>query len=264
MVKILMCEPTHFDVNYVINPWMQGNINAVDREEAYVQWNELANTISKFAEIITLPPILNLPDMVFTANAGAFINDVFYLSKFKHAERMPEEYYFRQWASKQYKVHEIKNDFEGAGDLLYSGIGDIHFMGYGHRTSLYTANELKDVSGATIHPLMLVDSRYYHLDTCFCPLPNGMLLVNLAAIDPYFYPVIDFVYEGKIIRADYEDSKLFCCNTVCIGDNLIMPKGVSDKLKKQLKLYNFNIHEVELNQFIKSGGAAKCLTLTLP
>ena len=30
--KIIMVDPTVFAVNYVINPWMEGNINTVNAE----------------------------------------------------------------------------------------------------------------------------------------------------------------------------------------------------------------------------------------
>ena len=33
-VRILMCAPDHYEVDYVINPWMEGNIHRSSREQA--------------------------------------------------------------------------------------------------------------------------------------------------------------------------------------------------------------------------------------
>ena len=35
----LMCSPELYEVNYVINPWMEGNVHASSQREARAQWN---------------------------------------------------------------------------------------------------------------------------------------------------------------------------------------------------------------------------------
>ncbi len=32
--RILMCPPAHFSVDYVINPWMEGNLHSTDPARA--------------------------------------------------------------------------------------------------------------------------------------------------------------------------------------------------------------------------------------
>ena len=65
-----MCPPTYFDVKYDINPWMSNNINFVNLNEAQKQWNVLYAMIRSCAIVEIVEPVKNLPDMVFTANAG--------------------------------------------------------------------------------------------------------------------------------------------------------------------------------------------------
>ncbi|NND65393.1 MAG: hypothetical protein HKM24_05450 [Gammaproteobacteria bacterium] len=42
-----------------------------------------------------------------------------------------------------------------------------------------------------------------------------------------------------------------------------MVHTISDRVRKELELRGFNVHANELTEFMKAGGAAKCLTLRL-
>lgn len=42
--RILMVRPTHFELKYSINPWMDMK-RGVNREKALKQWDQLKNTI---------------------------------------------------------------------------------------------------------------------------------------------------------------------------------------------------------------------------
>src|ERR1700721_1632461 len=66
----LMCPPKLYDVNYVINPWMQGNAHASSQARAAEQWQRLYEAVSAIAEVELIDPQPGSPDMVFTAHAG--------------------------------------------------------------------------------------------------------------------------------------------------------------------------------------------------
>lgn len=257
----LMCPPRYYGVDYEINPWMSGKIGTVDRSLASKQWSNLYKCISQFANIKLIDPEPNLPDMVFTANAGAFIDGKFVVSNFKHEEREGEEKHFLEWASNKYDTATTEHHFEGAGDLLYSGVDNVNFLGHSKRTSKFVIDDI--IGDATIVPIELVTDDFYHLDTCFCPLDGGVLLMHRKALHVESWAYLDFLYEGKIINVSKHDAALFACNAVCIGNELILPAGISQELRNVLNLYGYNTHEVELSEFIKSGGAAKCLTLEI-
>jgi len=82
-----MCPPTLYDVNYVINPWMAGNVNRSSREHATKQWNALHSALGKIADVLLVQPQPGSPDMVFTANAGLVFDGKVALSSFYHPER---------------------------------------------------------------------------------------------------------------------------------------------------------------------------------
>src|SRR5689334_5786322 len=120
-VKFLMCRPDYFGVDYVINPWMEGNVGKALRSAASEQWAFLHARLQEVADVELLPPQPGLPDMAFTANAGALRGNKVVVSHFLHRERGAEEPHFRQWfKSRHLEVFEPPPDlpFEGAGDAL--------------------------------------------------------------------------------------------------------------------------------------------------
>ena len=95
--RILMCSPEHFHVDYVINPWMEGNVDNVSTALTQQQWRNLRETIARFATVEEVPPAPGLPDMVFTANAGTVCGKRAVLSRFFHPERQGEAEHFDRW-----------------------------------------------------------------------------------------------------------------------------------------------------------------------
>ena len=90
-MRFLMCPPDAYDVSYVINPWMEGNVKKSSPQAAMGQWLELTRILKERAEIELIPPQPGLPDLVFTANAGLVLGNVVILSRFLHPERQGEE-----------------------------------------------------------------------------------------------------------------------------------------------------------------------------
>ena len=48
----LMCPPEWYDVNYVINPWMAGNLHRPSRDAAFAQWKNLYHHLQRIADIM--------------------------------------------------------------------------------------------------------------------------------------------------------------------------------------------------------------------
>jgi lysine-ketoglutarate reductase/saccharopine dehydrogenase-like protein (TIGR00300 family) len=265
-VRILMCAPHHYDVDYVINPWMEGNVHRSSRDDAQVQWNKLYQVLKTYATVDLVEPQPGWPDMVFTANAGLVLGDTVVLSRFFHPERQGEEPYFQQWFEDQgYTVHTLPKSlpFEGAGDALLDRAGRWLWAGYGFRSELDSHPYLAKWLEVEVLSLRLVDRRFYHLDTCFCPLTGGYLLYYPPAFDTYSNRLIELrVPAEKRIPIDEVDAVNFSCNTVNIDDVLVMNKA-SDGLKQILGERGFTVVETPLTEFLKAGGAAKCLTLRM-
>jgi len=263
-IRFLMCAPDHYDVDYVINPWMEGNVHKSSRDRAVEQWEKLYHVLKDNAIVDLVTPQKGWPDMVFTANAGLVLGNTFVLSRFYHKERQGEEPYFKEWFEKQgYTVYELPKDlpFEGAGDALLDREGRWLWAGYGFRSELDSHPYLAKWLNIEVISLRLSDERFYHLDTCFCPLTGGYLLYYPPAFDSYSNKVIEMrVAPEKLIAIEEADAINFACNAVNINKIVVINK-VSDLLKKRLTKVGFEIVETPLTEFLKAGGAAKCLTL---
>jgi lysine-ketoglutarate reductase/saccharopine dehydrogenase-like protein (TIGR00300 family) len=263
-VRILMCAPHHYDVDYVINPWMEGNIHRSSRNTAEEQWNKLHQVLKTYAAVDLVEPQPGWPDMVFTANAGLVLGDTVVLSRFYHPERQGEEPYFHQWfESEGFTVHRLPKSlpFEGAGDALLDRSGRWLWAGYGFRSELDSHPYLAKWLDVEVLSLRLVDRRFYHLDTCFCPLADGYLLYYPPAFDTYSNHLIELrVPAEKRIPVEERDAVNFACNAVNL-DQMVVMNQASDRLKGLLSDRGFSVIETPLTEFLKAGGAAKCLTL---
>ena len=259
-----MCAPDHYDVDYVINPWMEGNIHKSSRDRAVEQWQKLYHVLKEHAIVDLVPPQKGWPDMVFTANAGLVLGNSVVLSRFLHKERQGEEPYFQQWFEENgYTVNVLPKDlpFEGAGDALLDREGRWLWAGYGFRSELDSHPYLAKWLDIEVLSLRLMDERFYHLDTCFCPLANGYLLYYPGAFDSYSNRLIEMrVTPEKRIAIEEADAVNFACNAVNVEHIVIMNKA-SDTLKTRLANVGFQVIETPLTEFLKAGGAAKCLTL---
>lgn len=262
MKQVLMCQPKHFDVIYDINPWMTNNQNFVDKDHAMDQWNMLYAMIRSCAAVRLIDPDWICPDMVFTANAGFhFGKRNVILSNFRYEQRRFEEERFAHWfQSNDYKIHYVSNSFEGQGDLLEDSDGNL-WLGTGFRTSIQAVEEIENILECYIRPLNLVDPFCYHLDTCFCPLPNGELLWYPGAFDLDSQNVIRDHFDTTVDVCE-EDARLFACNSVCLYNNVFTPV-CSDLVGIMLKKLGYDHRMFDLSEFIKAGGAAKCLVMDI-
>jgi ornithine--oxo-acid transaminase len=263
-----MCSPKLYDVDYVINPWMSGNVHAASRERAAAQWQQLYEALSQIAEILLVEPRPGWPDMVFTANAGRERNGTVVLSSFLYPERQGEEPHFRSWfEAAGYTVIDLPRvtPFEGEGDALFAetSSGTRLFAGYGQRTSISSHRTLRKAWDIPVISLELIDPRFYHLDTCFAPLEGGYVMYYPQAFTPASITVIQKIYPvDKRIEVQEGDALRFACNAINIGPHVILNR-IGRELTAKLESLDFQVNQVDLSEFLKAGGAAKCLVMKL-
>jgi len=265
MSRLLVCPPDYFGIDYEINPWMHRS-NTVNRDLAVQQWHGLIQVLEQDvgAVLERMNPVPGLPDLVFTANAGIVVGGRAVPSRFRYAERQPEEAWFEDWfRTHGFEVLSLEKElfFEGAGDLL--GFPDAWFGGYRQRSEIRAFPFLSEWFNREIIPLELVDSRFYHLDTCFCPLSGGELLYFPAAFDRYGQAAIaDRLAPHQQLTVSDADALKFACNAICVGKHVVLPAGCAGT-ERLLEERGYRPHPVPLSEFMKSGGSAKCLTLAL-
>ena len=262
----LMCPPTLYDVDYVINPWMAGNIHASSRERALEQWRNLYRELTAIADVELIAPQQGWPDMVFTANAGLAHKRTVVLSSFLHPERQGEEKHFRNWFRLAgYHLIELPREksFEGEGDALFSIDGTRLWAAHGPRSISESHSDLERSLKIEVTALYLIDPRFYHLDTCFAPLEDGSVMYYPPAFDQTSLAKIEAFYPpAKRIIVSEADAIHFACNAINIQDTMIL-NCISEELSSHLEARGFTVIQVSLSEFLKAGGAAKCLVMRL-
>jgi N-dimethylarginine dimethylaminohydrolase len=257
--RLLLCPPDYFGIEYEINPWMNLQKGS-DSQRAKEQWTALYQTLVGLkADVELIAPVKGLPDLVFTANCGLVYKNIFISSRFRYRVRQGEAPVFENWArSRGFEIVTMSEgyNFEGAGDALFCG--ETLFAGYRFRSDVRSHQWIGERIGQEVLPLELVDPRFYHLDTCFCPLAPGLAVYYPGAFDGYGLSVIrDRIPE--LIEVAPDEAISFSCNAVVVGRTVILNEG-APLLAANLRERGFEVRPLGFSEFIKSGGSAKCLT----
>jgi arginine dihydrolase len=263
MPTFLMCPPDYFGIEYEINAWMDRRRPA-DPGVAMRQWQGLCRLLTENLEarVELLPSVRGLPDLPFTANAGLVRDRHFIRSNFRFPERQPESPVFEGWFNSHgYRTSTLPAGacFEGEGDALF--IGETLFAGYRMRSDIESHLKIGQILECRVLSLELADPRFYHLDTCFCPLGDRAAFYFPEAFDAYGRKVIE-TSVPEPIRVDKEDALRFGCNAIVVGKDVVLQTGCAG-LNRELRRRGYAVHELDLSEFHKAGGSAKCLVLRL-
>lgn len=262
----LMCSPEWFEVHYVINPWMAGNLNRSSRDTSFAQWKGLYSALREVADVKLMHPRQGSPDMTFVAH-GAVVNfGVAALSSFAHAQRQPEEQHLRTWLEDAgFLIWETPREtaFEGEGDALFDPSGRMLWLAHGVRTCQYSHRHVADAWHANLTSLHLVDPRFYHLDTCFAPLSGAHLLYYPGAFDAASLARIEEAFPPRLrIAVDEAEAAHFGCNVLNVGRHIFMHE-CGGTVARRLRSAGYCVTELPLGEFLKGGGSAKSLALRL-
>ncbi len=257
---ILLCPPTHFDIEYEINPWMHVD-NKVDKPAAMACYQELKNTyLSLGARVSEIHQTPGLPDMVYMADTGHAVDGTFIRANFRYPERRQEAFVVAEYMQRERGLETVTLPegifFEGHGDLI---VGDTYFMGYGKRSMIEAVPHLQKYITHDIVPIELVDPYYYHLDTCFAVLKPGVALINPTSFTSKGLTEIRSRFD-RVIEASKADHQVLGCNLVTVGDHLITATGITPDLQKEFTDLGFTLHLIDTLEYRKGGGSVKCMS----
>ena len=274
--RFLMCRPEHFAVSYAINPWMDPPAwvrdGSAHSAAAHREWTGLYRELAEHGAAVELvPPAPGVPDLVFTANAAVVLDRQVLLARFRHLERQAEQPHFAA-AFHTLKARGLVDAvrylpegvvLEGAGDCVFDQTRNMFWLGYGQRSDASAQRVVEEQFGIDVTPLELADPRFYHMDTALLALPRGEVVYFPSAFTPAGRNVIrEHVPRAKRIEIDIEDASKLAANAVCLGDTLVMA-GCGERLRGTLEERGYRVATTPLRSFLKSGGAAFCLTLRL-
>lgn len=255
--RVLLCRPTYFNVEYIINPHMRPH--SVVRGKAMKQWEALVATLRSLGikvDVIDQHP--DVPDMVFATDQGIVRDGSVLLANFRYPQRRKERVYYREWFREHgFRLRALSNlfPFEG-GDTLF--FGDMLFVGTGFRAGVASCEELARKLEVDVIPLRLVDPYFYHLDMCFLPIDKETAF--------YYPPAFSHSSQNLLKRLVPNLHKLseaaadaYAANSFISGREAVISAGTPNTFRKDLKKLGFTIHEVNIDEFKKAGGGIHCL-----
>lgn len=256
----VMVPPTHYTVEYAINPWMDIS-NPVDPALATSQWEALRATYERLGHTVDiLPPVAGLPDMVYAANGGIILRGNAVVAQFKHAERAGESEAHATWM-RQHGLQPRHSHYtnEGQGDFLLAG--DVMLAGTGFRTDVRSHSEIGQMLDIEVVTLELVDPRFYHLDTALAVLDSHTVAYYPPAFSEDSQARLRSMYPDAII-AGSTDAYVLGMNAVSDGRHVMLPAAATG-FAAQLRAAGFEPIGIDLSELLKGGGSVKCCTLEL-
>lgn len=272
--KVMVVNPTFFDVKYVINPHMEGHIGSVDVKKAYNEWEQLSLAYKKLGlSVYEVAAQEEFPDMVFCANQSlpnikADGSKEVIMSVMHSPERKGEVSHIKKvYQQSSYDVIHLDetqfSEFEGMGDAIWHFKKRLIWGGYGYRSSSDVYTHIASTFNTPIIALELIDEKFYHLDTCLCVLNEHTVLIYPAAFTEDGLKNIRSMFSTVIEANQYEAEELFACNaTAPDGKNVFIQKGCVE-VNKQLENSGFIVHEFNTDEFLKSGGSVFCMKMML-
>lgn len=269
--RVVLTSPLYFDVEYVINPHMTGNIGGVNREAALQQWKALrAAYAARDIEPLVVDGQPGLPDMVFCANQTLPYHDPrtgeegVILSRMHAPERQGEvQHYASFFKSIGYTVHAlpdgVETDFEGMGDAIWHPNRYLLWGGYGYRTDRDTYEALSEQLDVRILALSLSDPAFYHLDTCFSVLDSSSVLIYPGAFDDDALALIHHFFDTVVNAPEGEARDQFACNAHCPDQSHVFIQEGCDVTMDRLHDAGFHPVELDTSEFLKSGGSVFCM-----
>ena len=256
-----MTPPTHFTVEYAINPWMDPS-TPVDTGLALNQWHSLVAAYETLGHSVHfVDPQPGLPDMVFAANGGLHVGGRAVAARFAFPERAPEGDHYADWfhSSGFGPVHRTEGVHEGEGDFLV--VGGRILAGTGFRTHRDTHAEMAEITGLPVITLDLVDPRFYHLDVAIGVLDDENIAYYPAAFSAASCALLDELFPDAIIAGE-ADALVLGLNFVSDGKHVVMTDAAPG-LALALRDAGYEPITVDLSELLKGGGGIKCCTLEL-
>ena len=272
---VVMVEPSHFRVDYSINPFMDPS-DQPDALLAREQWHRLVETYRRLGVTVeVLPQRPDAPDMVYAMNLGLGVVRPtghghaahVVMSHMRHPQRRMETGSAQQWlAARGWTTSYVGRDGVGAhfeaGDAF--PFADALVVGYGPRTEELGLKHLATDLGVRVRGLRIVHPGMYHLDLAFCPLDARRALVCPDALDAASArALLDLVPEPLLVSEE-EALTTFCANSVVVpshtGQATVVMPACPDRVRARLEKWGFAVEVVDVSEFHKGGGSIRCLT----
>ena len=287
MIRVCI-EPNTFEITSMQdkqNPYIDIKY-AVSKKEVEKEHRELTKQFVSDVYVYTLSvkPNIHLPDLVFVANGGLSLprlpEPCILLPYMKYIQRKRELPYLKgMYSDLGIKTIAFPGSssapFEGQAELKWFHGGTLAVGGYGHRSTKKSFDILDKVltriytKHGLVPPKLLIlpleSDTYYHLDVAmleFGRSVNQCIVHKRAFSEESISKLRMFLGHKAVHVLDTKDS--FCLNSVVDGKNLITHKITDAKAKDALEtITGLHIKQVNTEEFERSGGSVRCMTLDI-
>jgi len=249
---------------------MTNQVGKVDRMLAGDQWESLCQALVGLGRSVHIVQAMeSREDMVFCANpvfagTGAGGQKICLLSNMKHPSRQKEVPALEKWfASREYRIKKLRNPnwlFEGHGDALWHPGHRLIWGGFGFRSVPEVYEEVSKIFSASVALLELRREHFFCLDTCLCPLTESEVLYFPGAFSDAGKDLIEAVFPTRIEVPEEEAVNGLVCSALPLGRQVLLQAG-NEKTNQALRQADFKPIEIDLSEFIKSGGGVCSLSL---
>jgi N-dimethylarginine dimethylaminohydrolase len=235
--------------------------NQVEPIKAEAQWNALLhNYRSLGASVEVFESVNGWPDQVFTGDAIFLYGKQAIAARFRYPERSGEVLpMIERFEQRGYTIHQVPDGlfFEGNGEAI-AWNGRV-LAGYGVRTDRKALDFVAKTLDVEVIPLRVL-APHFHVDTIVCPLRKDLLAYVPNGMEKESRQRLESLGVDLII-IDQDEARELACNSMALGDDVIVSTHKAPKFHKKLEQAGFQIISMDLSEFAKSGGGAKCLTL---
>jgi len=246
----------------------------VNPRRAFSEWLALAEAIeSRGGAVSVLPPPPRggaepLTGLMYTANAGWLrAPGRFRLARLSVPHRHAEAAYLRAVLPPLFgwQVEESQALWEGQADMCRLSPTAV-LLSYGVRSSRESVDEVAALLPAG-HSYRAVRLRepFFHGDTCTDVLSGKTPLFMVfpgAFATPDEYRAAREAASGhaEVLEIGEADALAYACNSLALGDEVLLPRGLSAGLRRSLVQHGYRLVELDFSElFGKGGGGPRCL-----
>jgi N-dimethylarginine dimethylaminohydrolase len=246
---------------------------AVNPRRAFGEWLALAEAIEAAGGSVNVVPPPEegaevLTGLIYTANAG-WLRDGkhFRLAHLSVPHRQHEGAYLKKKLNDLFgwEIEESQALWEGQADMCRLS-ESVVLLSYGVRSTSQSVDEVAALwphSGK--HLAVRLREPFFHGDTCmdFLKGRSPVFLVFPSAFadrEEYRRVRETAAAVAEVVEISEQDALGYACNSLSLGDELLVPAGLSDSLRRTLAERGYRLRELDFTElFGKGGGGPRCL-----
>jgi len=240
---INQCELTHIE---------RQPIDLLRAQSQHHEYEEALRSLG--VEVVSLPPIPDLPDSVFVEDVAIALDECAIITRPGADSRKPETEFIAQVLSPYRKLfHILSPAIVDGGDVLT--VGKTLFVGISSRSNQDAIDQMRMILSPYGYEVRGVEvTGCLHLKSAVTQVGGNQLLLNPEWVKKDDFPGMEFV--------EVDPSEPYAANAVMLGDAVIYPTAFP-KTRTRLQAAGLKPVLVDASELAKAEGAVTCCSIIL-